>query len=120
GASIAGLPVLLVNPGVALPTDAVFSAWSGEDGRPLARDSLLDAALAGRNDLETAACRIVPEIGAVLDSLRGIPGARLVRMSGSGATCFAIFEAERARDVPAGRRPARHPGWWRLATRLRA
>jgi 4-diphosphocytidyl-2-C-methyl-D-erythritol kinase len=58
----------------------------------------------------------VPQIGEVLDWLRGEAGAGFVRMSGSGATCFAMFETEEARDTAAAAVPAH---WWHLATCLR-
>jgi 4-diphosphocytidyl-2-C-methyl-D-erythritol kinase len=120
GASIAAVPVLLVNPGVALSTADVFAAWDGADRGPLAREELLAAALAGRNDLEAPACTLVPAIGTALDALRQMPGVQLVRMSGSGATCFALFEDEEDRDSAAERISAAHPGWWQLTTRLRS
>ena len=53
----------------------------------------------GRNDLEAAAIALVPEIGDVLAWLRTQPGADFVRMSGSGATCFALFDSDEARDA---------------------
>jgi 4-diphosphocytidyl-2-C-methyl-D-erythritol kinase len=59
---------------------------------------------------------LVPEIGGVLDLLGAQPGLLFARMSGSGATCFALFEEEATRDAAAGALPA---GWWRLSTRLK-
>jgi 4-diphosphocytidyl-2-C-methyl-D-erythritol kinase len=108
--AIAGMPVLLVNPGVPLSTGEVFAHWDGADRGPLGdwRD--------GRNDLEAPAIDLVPQIGEVLDWLRGEAGAGFVRMSGSGATCFAMFETEEARDTAAAAVPAH---WWHLATCLR-
>ena len=106
----AGTPVLLVNPRVPLSTARVFERWDGLDRGPLGDWS------EGRNDLEPAATALVPEIGAVLDWLRSQPGAECVRMSGSGATCFALFDGEARRDQAAAAVPAE---WWRLATRLR-
>lgn len=111
---LAGSPVLLVNPGLPLSTGAVFRAWDQIDRGTLADG--VEGALAGRNDLEAPAVALVPAIGAVLETLRGQPGAGLVRMSGSGATCFALFEDPSARDAAAAALPE---GWWRLATRLR-
>ena len=108
--SIAGTPVLLVNPRVPLSTGEVFARWDGEDRGPLGDWK------EGRNDLEAPAISLVPEIGEVLDWLREQPGANFVRMSGSGATCFALFENEEARDIAATAVPGR---WWRLATDLR-
>jgi 4-diphosphocytidyl-2-C-methyl-D-erythritol kinase len=110
---LAGTAVLLVNPGKALATAAVFNGWDGQDRGPLGEP------LAGRNDLETPAERLVPEIGDVLAALRGTDGARLVRMSGSGATCFALYETEGARDAALAQIARVRPDWWLLASRLR-
>lgn len=107
---LAGSPVLLVNPRIPLPTTDVFDRWDGVDQGPLGdwRD--------GRNALEPAAIALVPEIGDVLGWLGARPGADFTRMSGSGATCFALFADEAARDRSAAAVPGQ---WWRLATRLR-
>jgi 4-diphosphocytidyl-2-C-methyl-D-erythritol kinase len=117
--SLHGLPVLLVNPGVALATSAVFAAWDRVDRGPLGPGPALEAAQDGRNDLEAAACSIVPEIRLVLAALSGCDGNLLVRMSGSGATCFALFESTSARDSGAKRIGVDHPSWWQLASCLR-
>lgn len=106
-----GTPVLLVNPLVAVSTAEVFRAWDGVDRGPL-QDS-------GRNDLEAPAIAIAPMIGEVRDRLRGTAGTRLVRMSGSGATCFALYESEADRDAASAAIATARSGWWRLATRLR-
>jgi 4-diphosphocytidyl-2-C-methyl-D-erythritol kinase len=99
-----------MNPGVALSTRDVFAAWDGVDQGPLVdwRE--------GRNDLEAPARLLVPAIGDVLDWLKERKGANFVRMSGSGATCFALFDSEEARDVAAATCPVE---WWHLATFLR-
>ena len=107
---IAGTPVLLVNPRVPLATGEVFARWDGEDRGPL------EDWRQGRNDLEAPAMTLVPEIGEVLAWLRAQAGADVVRMSGSGATCFALFDSEAARDVAVAAVPER---WWHLATFLR-
>ena len=108
--TIAGTPVLLVNPGIALSTRQVFERWDGVDRGPNGdwRD--------GRNDLEAPALELAPAIGEVLGWLRNEAGASFARMSGSGATCFALFESESARDHAAAQCPR---GWWRLPTFLR-
>lgn len=111
--AVAGSPLLLVNPGVELSTRAVFEGWSGRDGGPLGDPRL------GRNDLEVPAMALVPEIGEALDSLAALGTADMVRMSGSGATCFALFGNMEDRDEASRRIAAFHPSWWRLATRLR-
>ena len=115
---VAGMAVLLVNPGVALPTAAVYRGWDGVDRGPLPAASALAAALAGRNDLEPPAVALRPEIADVLEALRET-APLLARMSGSGATCFGLYASEEERDAAAARIGAAHPGWWTLATRLR-
>ena len=107
---LAGTPVLLVNPLVPVSTAAVFSRWDGVDRGPLGPDLL------GRNDLEAAALSLAPVIGQVLVSLAG---ARFARMSGSGATCFGLFQDEAARDETEARIRAAQPDWWTLKSRLR-
>jgi 4-diphosphocytidyl-2-C-methyl-D-erythritol kinase len=109
--------LVLVNPGVAVPTPAVFRARGGgfraaaalPDAWPDA--GAMAADLAGlENDLEAAAVGLAPAIGEVLAALRALPGGLLARMSGSGATCFALF-ADAAAAAAAARAVAR-PGWW--------
>jgi len=109
-AELSGKPVLLVNPRVAVSTAAVYAGWDGQDRGPLGdwRE--------GRNDLEAPAVALAPQIGSVLGWLEAQDGAEFVRMSGSGATCFALFYGEDARDAAADAVPRE---WWRLATYLR-
>jgi 4-diphosphocytidyl-2-C-methyl-D-erythritol kinase len=107
---VSGTPVLLINPRVQLSTADVFARWDGED-----RGSLGDWR-EGRNDLEQPASALVPQIKAVLAWLGTRPGANFVRLSGSGATCFALFNSEEARDAAEDAVPRE---WWRLATLLR-
>ena len=79
---------------------------------------LVAALTSRRNDLTEAAVASVPEIARVLDRLAGLPGALLARMSGSGATCFALF-ADRVAALAAGRAlAAAEPGWWSAAGAL--
>jgi 4-diphosphocytidyl-2-C-methyl-D-erythritol kinase len=110
---VGALPVLLVNPGVAVSTAAVFRAWNGVDGGPLPQNFRH-----GRNDLEPAAIASAPAIAELLDLLSAQAGATLVRMSGSGATCFALFEDAGDRDRAAAAMAIARPDWWQLATRL--
>lgn len=107
---LAGLPILLVNPRVELSTAEVFARWDGYDRGPL--KDWQD----GRNDLEAAATSMVPQIGSILAWLSAQRGAACVRMSGSGSTCFALFESAADRDRAEMGVPRE---WWRLATRLR-
>lgn len=110
---LGGAPVLLVNPGLELSTRSVFERWDGVDGGPLGDPEK------GRNDLEAAARSLVPQIGEVLDALRSSGTARLVRMSGSGATCFALFDDSGGRDSASRHISGVAPHWWQLASRLR-
>ena len=119
GAGLAGIPVLLVNPGVPVATAEVFAGWDGNDRGPLPIASPLAVAIDARNDLEPAARAIAPAIGDVLAALNGARGRIVARMSGSGATCFALFESDAERDAAEAAIGAAHPDWWRLASRLR-
>ncbi len=116
----------LANPGVPVPTGAVFAARAGDYGDPLgALPRFADAAAlaswlaSARNDLEAPARRIAPPVAATLAALSAQEGCLLARMSGSGATCFGLFaaaaQAEAARD--AIRRA--EPGWWAEAAPIR-
>jgi 4-diphosphocytidyl-2-C-methyl-D-erythritol kinase len=124
----AGLPpvgIVLANPRQRLPTASVFAAQRGAfaiGGRfdPMPRNAAgLAAVLAARgNDLTEAALRLVPDIRKLLECLARLPGALLARMSGSGATCFALF-ADRSAALAAGRLLARaEPLWWSAAGAL--
>ncbi|MGC6330764.1 4-(cytidine 5'-diphospho)-2-C-methyl-D-erythritol kinase [Rhizorhabdus sp. FW153] len=119
GSGLCDMPLLLVNPGVPLSTGPVFKAWDGVDHGPLASGDPLEAALAGRNDLEPPALRLCPVIGDVIERLAAQPGCTLARMSGSGATCFALFENSEQRDTASEVIGVKQSGWWRLASGLR-
>ena len=114
--------VLLVNPGTSLPTLAVFKARRGDFSpecpvRQAWPDlATLAAALAERgNDLAEAAVSLRPEIGDVLRSLRKTPGVRYAAMSGSGATCFALYDDPSAATQAAESLPV---AWWRHVGRF--
>lgn len=117
--------LVLANPGIALPTPAVFKARQGPFSAP-ARFSTAPAdaaALAGllaerRNDLTAAAIGVAPAIAEVLEKLAALPGALIARMSGSGATCFALFATESAAAAAAEHLRAAAPRWWIAAGRL--
>ena len=111
-----GTPLLLVNPRVAVSTAAVFRGWDGIDRGPMPAGRLLARARAGRNDLAPPARALAPVIGEVEALLAAAPGVLLARMSGSGATCFALFAEAADRDAAAASAAAR--GWWTLATAL--
>jgi len=111
--------LLLVNPLVPLATPAVFKARTGPftDPDPLLdppadADALAQALAARRNDLTEAAVAIAPVVGEMLAAIAALPGCRLARMSGSGATCFGLFATEAEARAAADRLGAGHPGWW--------
>ena len=127
--SLPTMPCVMVNPGVPVATRDVFNALGLRNGEllvgatdvllqdrwPDAKASLEDwveALAASSNDLEAPAMRVQPVIGEVISALNATNGAWLARMSGSGATCFAIYEntAEAGRAAEQLRRA--HPGWW--------
>jgi len=107
--------VLLVNPLLSVSTAAIFKAWRGMDGGGVHRGDIWDAAVKGRNDLEPIAAAICP---AIADILRHLSRANpvFVRMSGSGATCFALFNDAEALKTA---RATLDPEWWSMASALR-
>lgn len=117
---IRSMPLLLVNPGVPLSTAEVFAGWDRRDRGPLESKDAAEALVRGRNDLEPSARRIVPAIGEVMERLAACAGAVAVRMSGSGATCFALFRNAEERDSARAAIASEQPAWWQLATRIRS
>ena len=112
------MPVLLVNPRVPLSTGPVFKQWNGLDRGPLPEGAVSVIAHEGRNDLEAPAIALCPAVAEVLAALRET-NPWLARMSGSGATCFALYNDIAARDAAAATLAAEHPGWWQLSGALR-
>ncbi|MCX8570947.1 MULTISPECIES: 4-(cytidine 5'-diphospho)-2-C-methyl-D-erythritol kinase [Hyphomicrobiales] len=114
------LPMVLVNPGIAISTPEVFRALTRRDNPPLAALThacdMFEWFAATRNDLEPAAMSIVPAVGEALDALRQ-SGAAFARMSGSGATCFGIFASQAAAQRAANAIVSRQPGWFTAATK---
>lgn len=109
--------LVLANPRLALATPAVFRARAPGSSPPAALPAGWDTAAAMAadlaplpNDLEAAAVGLLPPVADVLAALRALPGGRLARMSGSGATCFALFDDPAAAAAAAARLPA---AWWR-------
>lgn len=125
------LPAVLVNPGTPVETKPVFQSLGLSPGESsgfgahleivsdLSFDALLPRLARGRNDLEDAACVQAPVIVDVLALLRAARGAKVVRMSGSGATCFALFETPRAAVRAARAIRERRPDWWVKTAALR-
>ena len=121
--------VVLANPGLKLSTRDIYGALAASPVEAQMRaasppdfagdlDQLIDYALPRGNHLEAAALALAPEIGNVLDSLSALEGARLVRMSGSGATCFALFATPRAALRAATALAQNRPDWWIAASTL--
>ena len=117
--------VVLVNPGVPVPTGPVFAARRGAfsaaspiDEAPQDAPALAALLRARRNDLERPAIEQAPEIGLALSRLAEAPGCLLARMSGSGGTCFGLFEDETAAAGAAGAIARNRPAWWVQPTRL--
>lgn len=112
---------ILVNPGVAVSTGAIFSAFdkcgaSSEFALPTG--SLLEMAQAGRNDLQNIAIGIEPVIQTVLDEIEAQKNCQLARMSGSGATCFGLFESLEDAQNASAILKNKHPDWWVVPTML--
>lgn len=116
---VCGLACLLVNPLVPLPTGSVFANWDGVDRGSMPGGSAREIMLDGRNDLETSAIGLCPVIGDVLAALRETEPL-VVRMSGSGASCFAIYEDfDRASAHGLAIKAQSHGKWWTMTGRLR-
>jgi len=122
------LLALLVNPGVATPTPQVFRGLGlapgtlanyGPDFDDLPGADGLERLAAARNDLQSSAIAVAPVIAETIQRLAALEGAGLARMSGSGATCFAIFRERRALTQAAASLTAERPNWWVRATLLR-
>jgi 4-diphosphocytidyl-2-C-methyl-D-erythritol kinase len=114
----AGKPVLVVNPRLPLATSAIFATWDGEDRGPLPQGTVSQIAASGRNDLEAAAISLCPPVAEVLAALRQTD-ADLVRMSGSGATCFALYRSHEVIQKAAEKLASEHSGWWQMQGKLR-
>jgi 4-diphosphocytidyl-2-C-methyl-D-erythritol kinase len=118
------LSAVLVNPGVAVATKDVFAALTLPPAAQTVQADApagavpLDEIDKGRNDLEEPAIELEPAIAEVLAVLRKLPGCRLARMSGSGATCFALFDTTAAANAAARTLRVGYPAWWVRATTL--
>lgn len=126
GPALPPLWICLANPRVEMPTGPIFRAFDATYARPepprpatmvgVNYASLQKMFLASRNDLEPFAVERAPVIGEVVAFLAACPGALAARMSGSGATCFALFASEAAANRAAARASA--CGWWSMASPL--
>ena len=130
--SVPSMPAILLNAGVPCPTGPVFEAYDEvapnavpdhpplPDNRTALRAFLSWLRDNTENSLETPAMSKHPEITETLAALQAVPGARLIRMSGSGATCFALFDSMDAAESAAASLAAQRPDWWIKATMLGA
>lgn len=128
--SIPRLPAVLINPGIECPTGAVFQAYDAlapreipdhpplPDNRTALRPFLSWLNENTRNSLQSPAMSMHPEITKALAALQALSGARLIRMSGSGATCFALFESMDLAESATALLAQRHPDWWVRASLL--
>lgn len=125
------LPAVLINPGVPVETKPVFQSLGLTPGESTGFGAhveipsgvgfadLMDRLGHSRNDLEDPACQLAPVIVDVLAVLRAARGAKLARMSGSGATCFALFDTPHSAARAARAIRTTHPGWWVKTAALR-
>lgn len=119
--------VVLVNPGLPVATPAVFALLASRTNPPLPKIPPLGRAAdlaawlttSTRNELQAAALALAPEIGNVLAALRSIPSCRMARMSGSGATCFGLFDTGGEAKAAADEILRARPGWWVAAAACR-
>ncbi|MEP2507590.1 MAG: 4-(cytidine 5'-diphospho)-2-C-methyl-D-erythritol kinase [Paracoccaceae bacterium] len=120
------LSVVLANPRLEVSTRAVFASLEQPNNAPMEElpDNLSDIAVLipwlrrQRNDLQSAAIRLTPEISVTLDSLSATPNCQLARMSGSGATCFGLYRSANEAEMAANTLQSAHSDWWVVATEL--
>jgi 4-diphosphocytidyl-2-C-methyl-D-erythritol kinase len=120
------LSAVLVNPGIALPTPAVFEALIEKENAPMdvalpvwrSAGELIAWLQDQRNDLEGPAISLAPTIRETLETLRQLDGCLLARMSGSGPTCFGLFPTPEDAGHAAAELTSVHPDWWCVATAL--
>ena len=123
--ALPALPALLINPRVSVATKDVFAAlrappvaeWASSDSADAQwsaadKQALIELLARHRNDLEPPAISLHPAIAQALAALRGLDGCRLARMSGSGASCFALFDSHRAAAAAARVLRVARPTWW--------
>ena len=123
--TLPAIGLVLANPGVPVATPDVFKARSGPFSAPAPlheapadAEALVTALTQRRNDLTPAASRICPQIQEVLAEIAVTEGCLLARMSGSGATCFGLYETVQAADQAVAPIQAEHPDWWVCSAKL--
>jgi len=114
-----GMPLLLINPLQGVSTADVFGEWSGFDDGALPRGNILDVAKASLNGLQAPATKLCGSIQQIIEKLNTISAPILVRMSGSGATCFGLYQSESDRDAAYQALLADCPDWWLMGGTIR-
>lgn len=120
------LPILLVNPNVGVSTPAIFKSLASKNNPPLTKpNEPIDKAAPFaqwindcRNDLQPPALLHCQEVETCLEALSNCNGSLIARMSGSGATCFGLFENDEDARSAAEKLQSEHPDWWVVATNL--
>ena len=120
---LGAISAVLINPGIAISTGSVFQKFDAANTHTAPKEQvteggLLFRTLAGKNDLETISMNLCPQIGDVLRHMASQPECQLARMSGSGATCFALFERDAQARAAVKAISKLHPDWWVVATRI--
>jgi len=115
---IKNVPILLINPLVSISTATIFKAWDGVSSGPLRNLPLNEIMESTHNDMQRAAISLFPEVNQVLNALQN-ERPILHRMSGSGATCFALFENNLSRDNAMHEIKVKYPQWWFLSSNLK-
>ncbi|WP_439103424.1 4-(cytidine 5'-diphospho)-2-C-methyl-D-erythritol kinase [Celeribacter marinus] len=118
--NLPALHMVLVNPRVAVSTPEVFKRLEAKDNAPMPEVlpdwpdgvAFADWLTTQRNDLQRPAVKVMPEIAAVLTALALLPNVLATRMSGSGATCFAVFERREEAEAAAAQLAHGNPWWW--------
>lgn len=118
--SVGDFHLLLVNPGVNIATMDIFSSLANKNnpGMELSNSPSAGMLSGTRNDLQEPAISRAPIIQNVLEAIAELPQIRFTRMSGSGATCFGIFETAEAADSAKITLANQHPKWWAMSTKL--
>jgi 4-diphosphocytidyl-2-C-methyl-D-erythritol kinase len=129
GGDLPAVDLLLVNPGVATPTPAVFKArtgdfsksdpWQMPDDESMTAAGLVELLKKRRNDLTEPAIKVAPVIGDVLQAIEKTKGCLLSRLSGSGATCFGIYANAAAAEAAKAALLKQHPDWWAVTTKIK-
>ena len=119
--SIAPLHLVLANPGLSISTPDVFNQLAEKENSAIGEmespvDGWIPFLIGQRNDLQTAATALCPPVQTCLEALQNCSGSRFERMSGSGATCFAVFDSRTTAIEAANRLNSTHPDWWVVAT----